>query len=409
MKDYVNIYKQWGGIMKKKIYVLAILYLFFGIATNLIHPITTNYVRSLKLNDTYFGLFFSLMSLGMFVGALIWGKLSDKVGRTSILSIGLIGYAFFQFCFGFFNSIPLLILFFRVMSGIFISSPHTLFLSFVRDFEEEKKLGKAFSFMSSLYLLGVALGYKIGGFLYSEADFSFLQVFLFQCFVLIILAIVFYFVFYKENKNKVVIKSKYSSLSNVKKLNHYLVVFFVSLLFITLAQTIVTKYIDVFVIDLNYDSNNLGDTVLFTGIIGIVSNFVFSKIIGKIPKVNYELIYIVLTFISVISLLVTFSINQNNFLVMMYTTYSIYICMKSIMLPIEQTIISKLSDGNSGEVMGIRQSFVALGQIAGPLISASMYDKNHYSVFYFSIIIYFIIGLILLISFIKKEKSIMSK
>lgn len=389
--------------MKKKIYLLSFLYLIFGIATNIIHPITTNYVRSLNLNDSYFGIFFSLMSLGMFLGAFFWGKLSDKLGRTPILSIGLIGYAFFQFCFGYFNEIPWLILLFRICSGIFVSAPHTLYLSFVRDIESKENVGKAFSFMSSLYLFGVALGYKLGGFLYSEVNLQFIEVFLVQCFICIILSIVFYILFYKENKNKVEIKNKYGSLLNIKKLNRYLVIFLFMLLLLTLAQTIVTKYIDVFVIDLNYDTNNLGDMILFTSILGILSNLVFLKIIDKCKNVNYKLIYIILILISAFSLNLTFRVNQDNFITMMYTTYAVYIICKSLILPIEQTIISNEAQGNSGEVMGIRQSFVALGQVIGPLIAAKMYASNHYSVFYLSILIYIFIGIILMILFKRKE------
>ena len=389
--------------MKKKIYLLSFLYLIFGIATNIIHPITTNYVRSLNLNDSYFGIFFSLMSLGMFLGAFFWGKLSDKLGRTPILSIGLIGYAFFQFCFGYFNEIPWLILLFRICSGIFVSAPHTLYLSFVRDIESKENVGKAFSFMSSLYLFGVALGYKLGGFLYSEVNLQFIEVFLVQCFICIILSIVFYILFYKENKNKVEIKNKYGSLLNIKKLNRYLVIFLFMLLLLTLAQTIVTKYIDVFVIDLNYDTNNLGDMILFTSILGILSNLVFLKIIDKCKNVNYKLIYIILILISAFSLNLTFRVNQDNFITMMYTTYAVYIICKSLILPIEQTIISNEAQGNSGEVMGIRQSFVALGQVIGPLIAAKMYANNHYSVFYLSILIYIFIGIILMILFKRKE------
>lgn len=387
--------------MNKKMYVLVILYFIFGISINLIHPITTNYVRSLELNDTYFGIFFSLMSLGIFIGALFWGKLSDKVGRTIILSLGLVGYALFQFCFGYFNSIPLLILFFRIMSGIFVSAPHTLFLSFVRDIEKKEKLGRSFSFMSSFHLLGAALGYKIGGFLYSEMNLSFLNIFIFQVVMLITLALVFYLLFRKENNNKIELKSKYGSLLNIRKLDKGLVIFLLSLLFITLAQTIVTKYIDVFVIDLNYDTNNLGDTILLTGIIGIISNLIFMYVSNKIKNINYERLYIITILVSVVSLLLTFTINQNNFIVMMYTTYSVFIACKSIMLPLEQTIISTKCKGDSGEVMGIRQSFIALGQVVGPLIAASMYGSNHYSVFYLSIIIYALIGFIL---FIKNKK-----
>jgi len=390
--------------MKKKIYLLSILYFIFGIATNIIHPITTDYVRSLNLNDTYFGFFFSLMSLGMFIGAFFWGKLSDRVGRTSILSIGLIGYAFFQFCFGYFNTIPWLILIFRVCSGIFISAPHTLYLSFVRDIESKDNVGKAFSLMSSLYLLGVAFGYKIGGYLYSEVNLKFIEVFLIQCSVCMLLSIIFFVLFYKESKNKIEVKNKYGSLFNLKKLNKYLVTFIVSLLFITIAQTIVTKYIDVFFIDLNYDPNDLGDSVLFTGILGILSNLVFLKVIDKYKNINYKTTYVILVFISFISLILTFTINQNNFIAMMYTTYAIFIICKSLILPLEQTIISNSSKGNSGEVMGIRQSFIALGQVVGPLIAARMYNNNHYSVFYLSIIIYLIIGIILFVLF-KKENN----
>ena len=391
--------------MKRKIYVLSILYLIFGVSVNIIHPITTDYVRSLNLNDVYFGIFFSLMSLGMFIGSIGWGKLSDKIGRTPILSLGIFGYALFQFCFGYFNSIPWLILIFRIMSGIFVSAPHTLFLSFVRDIEEKDNLGKAYSLMSSLYLLGTALGYKIGGFLYSEINFSFIQVFLFQCFICISLGLIFRILFNKENKNKIIIQKKYSSLLNIKYLNKYLIIFLISLLFITMSQTIITKYIDVFVIDLNYNTNDLGDTVLFTGIIGILSNLVFLRILNKVKNINYELLYIIFIIISVISLIITFAINQNNFIVMMYSTYAVFIACKSLMLPLEQTIISKMSEGNSGEVMGVRQTFIALGQVIGPLIAAPMYANNNYSVFFFSIAIYLIVGLILFYWLRRKKEA----
>ncbi len=392
-------------MMKKKIYILVILYFIFGISVNLIHPITANYVRSLNLNDTYFGLFFSFMSIGMFIGALIFGKLSDRIGKTIILCLGLIGYAIFQFCFGFLNTIPLLILVFRLGSGICISAPHTLFLSYVRDIENKENVGKAFTLMSSFYLLGVALGYKIGGFLYSEMNLSFLNIFITQAVVLIVLASLFFLLFKKEN-NTYIVKSKYSSLLNLKKYDKYLVIFLVSLLFLTLAQTIVTKYIDVFVIDLNYDSNDLGDTILFSGIIGIVVNLVFFRVIKNMKKINYELIYLILIIISVLSLTITFTINQRNFIFMMYTTYAVFIASKSLMLPLEQTIISINSEGNSGEIMGVRQSFVALGQVFGPLIASGMYELNHYSVFYFSIGIYFLMGIILLVNLKSKIKAI---
>ena len=63
----------------------------FAISVNIVHPITVHYVNSLKLDDFYFGLFVSLMSLGQVVGALLFGFLSDKIGRKWLIVLGIIG------------------------------------------------------------------------------------------------------------------------------------------------------------------------------------------------------------------------------------------------------------------------------------------------------------------------------
>ena len=110
--------------MKKyQIYIFFILFFLHSICINLVHPVTTTYVNSLNLPDYYFGFFFSLMSLGQVIGAFIFGFLSDKIGRKWLIALGILGYALAQLGFGFINTYPLLILFFRVIAGIFVSAP----------------------------------------------------------------------------------------------------------------------------------------------------------------------------------------------------------------------------------------------------------------------------------------------
>ena len=114
---------------KSKLIFLCILYLLFAISVNLVHPITVNYVTSLQLDDSFFGFFVSLMSLGQVIGAYVFGVLSDKFGRKWMIFIGLLGYCLAQIGFGFINTNSIVILLFRFLAGIFVAAPSTLFVS----------------------------------------------------------------------------------------------------------------------------------------------------------------------------------------------------------------------------------------------------------------------------------------
>ena len=161
---------------KYKTILFFILFFLFSICINLVHPITTTYVNSLNLPDYYFGFFYSLMSLGQVIGAFIFGFLSDKIGRKWLIVLGIIGYGLAQLGFGFINTEPILILFFRVIAGIFISAPNTLFVSLCLDISTTEKKVKYLSLLSCASLLGASLGYEIGGSLYNYAEFSIPQI-----------------------------------------------------------------------------------------------------------------------------------------------------------------------------------------------------------------------------------------
>ena len=141
---------------KKKIVLFFILFFMHSICINFVHPVTTTYVNSLNLPDYYFGFFFSLMSLGQVIGAIIFGFLSDKIGRKWLIVLGIIGYSMAQLGFGFINTYPLLILLFRVIAGIFVSAPNTLFVSMCLDISTTEKKVKYLSLLNCVSLLGAS-------------------------------------------------------------------------------------------------------------------------------------------------------------------------------------------------------------------------------------------------------------
>lgn len=67
--------------------------------------------------SVYAGMVTSAFTLAEFATGVMWGKLSDKIGRKPVLLAGLIGTAISVLIFGFAPSLPVA-LFARAMGGL---------------------------------------------------------------------------------------------------------------------------------------------------------------------------------------------------------------------------------------------------------------------------------------------------
>ena len=385
-----------GGEIVNKYKTILFFALFFlhSICINLVHPITTTYVNSLILPDYYFGFFFSLMSLGQVLGSIVFGFLSDKIGRKWLIVMGIIGYGLAQLGFGFINTYPLLILLFRVLAGIFISAPNTLFVSLCLDISTDDKKVKYLSFLSCASILGASLGYELGGSLYNYANFSIAEVFIFQFSLCIITSSIFA-VFMNESKGNITTNQppKKFSFKSLLSLNIISSILLIALLVLTIGQILISKYLDTYIIHIGYEPATLGHYVLLTGIVGALSNLLIIPLIKKIK--NNHLLFILLSLILFSSILtfITFS-SKDNIMVFLLSTHLIYSICKSIITPLEQNELSKhTSNENNGKIMGARQTMLSIGNVLGPLLGSIIYTKGNPTVFIIS-------GYIILISLV---------
>ena len=364
---------------KKKLVFFFILYFMFAICVNLVHPVTVKYVDSLNLPDAYFGFFASLMSLGQVVGALFFGSVSDKIGRKWLIVIGLFGYCLAQLGFGFINFSPLLILVFRFLAGVFIAAPITLFVSMCLDLSEAKTKVKMLTIHSSCYILGTSVGYEIGGALYNYLDLSISQVFIFQICFTILTAILFILLIkdsFKKNSKAIV-----SNESKIFKIQPIVYLLLFSLVIVTVAQILINKYLDTYIIHIGYEPAILGHYVLITGVVSAISNIAIIPLIKKIK--NKQLQWCLLGFIGISAILtfITFS-NKENILVLLFTTHLVYIVIKGFITPLEQNELSiYTNDTNKGKITGIRQTMLSLGNVLGPLIGSAVYVSGSPKIF----------------------------
>jgi MFS family permease len=396
--------------MKKPVITIIVLYFIQGIIHNLGHPVTPSFVRSLGISDYMFGVFFATMSFGLMVGAPIWGILADKGKKRLVMVLGLIVYSIGQFAFGYVGNVYLMV-FFRFLSGFGVAASFTLFVSHMIEVSIPNNRAKHLAWLAAGLALGASIGYAVGGFISTNAYMVALLktndlkvIFLIQAILNLIHAVnVFIFireddVLVKQTKKPTIIES----FRNIKKINTNLLLFLVSLTFISIAITNLSKYLDVYFDELGYSSGDIGNFVFVTGIVSLLTSVLIVPLITRLHK--NLLIMLVSQAISIIVVIYVF--RANNFLLTVYTVYMVYVINKTIYQPLEQNFIAdNASHGFYSSIMGIRQSFFAIGMIIGPLIGGFLYELKPIYVFDFSASMIFIGFSLIMIVYIRIKKN----
>ena len=149
--------------MKKSLFILMsiqfLVYLGFGI----IIPVLPEVILQQNYNEVHVGGLLTVYALASFFTAPLWGMLSDRIGRKSLILIGLIGFSLSFWLFSlFFDSLFMLYLS-RVVGGLFSGALYTAVTGFIADLSDEENRNKYMGFMGMSIGLGFIFGPAIGG------------------------------------------------------------------------------------------------------------------------------------------------------------------------------------------------------------------------------------------------------
>lgn len=396
--------------MKRLLITLFVVSFIQAILHNLGHPVTPALVRSLDIPDKMFGVFFSAMSLGLMIGAPLWGVLGDRGHKKFYIIFGLLLYSIGQIGFGYVGNQAWMV-FFRFLSGFGVAASATLFISKVIDLSLPSNKAKNLAIFSALAALGGSLGYGLGGY-FTENQFlidllhtsDYRNVFLVQGILNTIYALgLIYFLQGCDDlkqANVVKIKKKFR-LRDLKNTPFTLVLFLISLTFATIGSVNISKYIDVYFNELGYSPNDLGTFVMVTGFVSIIASLVLVPILVKLKKdlTLMIVIHIINAFV------ILFVFRQANFLLFIYTIFMIYVVAKAVYQPFEQSFISGYAkEGATGSLMGIRQAFFSMGLIIGPLIGGWLYEIRPLLVFDVSALMFAVSLFLLIWIFIRQKR-----
>ncbi len=387
--------------VKKPLVIVLSLYFSQGLIHNVGHPVTPAFVRGLDIPDYMFGVFFATMSLGLTLGAPLWGALGDAGKKRLYMAAGLLLYSVGQFAFGYVGN-QYWMVFFRFLSGFGVAASMTLIVAHVVILSKPQHRAKHLGFLAAALTLGASVGYWLGGMMTEGRFFvevlgtdDLRRVFLVQAVLNVFYAIALFFLVREPRTQQADVNKPtvFQSLGKIKNLDSNLIIFLVALSLVTIGATNLSKYIDVYFNELGYSPKDIGTFVMVTGLVSLFSSVFLVPLLVRTGKSLR-----VMMVIQVLSAAIVFYVfRAERFLLIVYTVYMGYVALKAAFQPLEQSFISSFADEKShSTIMGVRQSFFSIGMVAGPLAGGFLYELKPVYVFDFSGLM-FLIGFLLFI------------
>jgi MFS family permease len=128
-----------------------------------------NITRDESQISVYAGMLITAFAFAEFSTGMIWGRISDRVGRKPVLIMGLVGTALSMICFGFARTLPGAIMA-RALGGLLNGNVGVLQTTVAELVTKKEHQPRAYSVMPVIWSIGSIIGPSIGGTLAMPCD-----------------------------------------------------------------------------------------------------------------------------------------------------------------------------------------------------------------------------------------------
>ncbi|EHD21017.1 MULTISPECIES: multidrug efflux MFS transporter MdtG [Brenneria] len=358
---------------KRNLYVAWLGCFFTGAAFSLVMPFLPLYVEQLGVTghealNMWSGVVFSITFLFSAIASPFWGRLADRKGRKLMLLRSALGMCIVMILMGLAQNIWQF-LFLRAALGIlggFVPNANALIATQV----PRNKSGWALGTLSTGAVSGALIGPLIGGYLADTYGlrpvFFITAAVLFICFLITLIYIRERFTTIRK-KDMLSGRQVMTSLKNPR----LVLSLFITTLIIQVATGSVSPILTLFVRDLAGHTQNLAFISGMIAAIPGVSALISAPRLGKLgDKIGPERILIAMLVVSVL-LLIPMAFVQSPW--QLGVLRFLLGAADGALLPAVQTLLIYHSSNHvAGRIFSYNQSFRDVGNVAGPVIGASI-------------------------------------
>ena len=377
--------------MNKTLFIAFVTIFLDLLGFGIIIPIQAFYAESFNATPKVITLLGASYSLMQFFFAPFWGKLSDRMGRRPIILFSVLISAAGHFIFAAANGLALLFAA-RMLAGFGNANIGTA-QAIIADVTTKENRAKGMGLIGAAFGLGFIFGPAIGAILGQHHPTTPL----YAAGVLALLNFVFAYFMLPETKttDSAPIAREVLPLKLFKHAKQYINVnnlLWISLLYtigFALMEQAIALFIEhtwVIADPLNNtheldSSARIGEASKLTGIflvsIGFTAAVVQGGLIGKLNKAFGELKLIKAgLFIVVVSFLLIPLAGQNEYWTLVVIG-PIMAVGAGILNPSRSSLLSiSIPDSEQGSILGLNQSFSALGRFIGPSCAGVIYEVN---------------------------------
>jgi len=360
--------------------IMAVNALSFGIIIPLLYP----YASKFEIGPIGLSMLFTSFSFSQFIATPIIGRLSDKYGRKPLLLLSLFGTSLSLALFASAGNIFILFLA-RTLDGI-TGGNISVAQACIADTLTGNARTKAYGMIGASFGFGFLVGPAIGGLLSPYG----LTIPFWVASGIALLGTILGIFLLKETLPPAKRRTKkytIESLFHFKALIHILHKPFTGIIIFILLLSVISHFSFIigfqsFTVDiLKLSASTIAYIFTLIGIISIFIQTIGIRILLKIFKQKRKVLQVGLIGASIALGFVTF-LNSFTWFIVFLSLHTIFFTAINPM--ITGIISNRTDDKKQGEILGIAQSYMSIGQIIGPIIAGLLSTISLNLIFGFS-------------------------
>jgi DHA1 family multidrug resistance protein-like MFS transporter len=354
------------------LFVLMLNLFIALLGQGMVIPILPDYLRQFDAAGTAAGYLVAAFGTSQFIFSPIGGRLSDKYGRRIMILNGLFLTVVADFIFAISHALILLYIA-RIIGGIGIGIMVPSVLAYIADITTRETRAKGMGYLSAAMNLGIVLGPGIGGMI---AQFGIRMPYFFAA-GLGFIATLLTFILPETLPEEKRVKSTGKQESTINQLKqsfhkpyfHYLLLILVMTLGLVGFETVYSLFVEA---KYGYTSREISILITIGASIGIVVQvFLIDKAVRLLGDNNLIKISLLMAGASLI--LMIFKVN----FIYLIGVSGLFFIFTSLLRPTINTLLSNEAESNEqGFVSGLNTTYMSIGNIVGPVMAGSLFDKQ---------------------------------